>query len=369
MHESRVAFLIIFYHLYRFTYLQKANALDPTNAASEEDPTLSQQARSRRNDLCYLHICDLLRVLKSKDGTSPPPSFEAFVKSLKDGEKEKLASSLINKIASVDDPCLHENVYRTLIDINCIQDLLNMNTDTLENYLFQGSGLAVTLTGALAGPLSAEETAHAEVLAKYYVKNGDYAASAGVLEHLASQVADLVEPPRPSLHKRVEYLESAVLQARSCGDSALVDRLSTRVNLGHIQINLESVLRNKGLITLDGNDEGSEFVHEISRTLLSLEILYNDIARKFSLWRECLELINVAAFDDLMYVRQLWDLYLTGEWFDVWNSYQDMEPTQRSLNALGAMCSAAATLGRLFYPNEKSVPIISVLTRMEQASA
>lgn len=345
---------------------QKANALDPTNSAAEDDNTTAQEARVKRNDFCYVHVCDLLRVLKSPIGIKPPVSLEAFAKSLSIEEKNKLSEELIAKTATTNDPFLQDNIYKTLIDLNCIQDLLNMESNTLENYLFHESGLGVTITGALAGPLSAEEITHAEVLSKYYIKAKEYAASAGVLEHLASQIASVVEPPQPSLEKRVQYLESAILQARSCGDASLVDRLSTKARLGHIQIELEQIAREKNLFSqIEG---GNGAIAEISRSLLSLEILYNDIARAFNLWKQCLELIDVASYDNADYVIQLWDLFMASEWRTVWEQSLITNDSERCFSACQTMCEASSALGRTFYPNDLSLPLVSIIIRMEQAA-
>ena len=95
-------------------------------------------------------------------------------------------------------------------------------------------------------------------------------------------------------------------------DASLVDRLSTKARLGHIQIELEQIAREKNLFSqIEG---GNGAIAEISRSLLSLEILYNDIARAFNLWKQCLELIDVASYDNADYVIQLWDLFMASEW-------------------------------------------------------
>lgn len=289
---------------------------------------------------------------------------EAFEKSLTDTERTKLASNLLSRVASSEDHFLQESVYKTLIELNCIQDLLNMDANTLEDYLFKGSGLAVDFSVGPSGPLSAEEIAHAEALAKFYVRNKAYAAASGVLEHLAFQVASIVDPPRPTLETRVKYLESAVLQARSCGDAALVERLLTKVHLGHIQIELERIVRN----TDGGGEADDEVLASLPRALLSLEVLYNDIARRFSLWKECLELVNVSLFDDVSYVQQLWDLYLTEKWTSSWERHSGESEEQQNMKALSSMCEAASLIGKSFYPNESSLPLAAVITRLEQAA-
>lgn len=343
--------------------IKKASAIDPSSLASEDDMSLSQPAKLRRHESCYVHVCDLLKVLKDSSALKSPASLDAFEKSLKIEERSTMASSLISRVSSASDPFLQESIYATLIDLNCIQDLLGMGGDNLENYLFQSSGLTPAMNGMPAEPLTSEQVIHAEVLAKFYIKMKDYVAAAGVYEHLSAQIADVVVPPTPSLEKRVQYLESAVLQARSCGDAGLVERLTTKAQLGHIQIKLETILQRNGLLEQESKQELSD----ISTALHSLEKLYNDIACKYKLWKECLELINVSSYDDIYYVQQVWDLFMESEWYPLWERRQGS--TEASAEALNAMCSAVAALGKTFYPNENSLPLAFVLCRFEQAAA
>lgn len=342
--------------------IKKASAVDPSSLASEDDVSISQAAKSRRHEACYVHVCDLLKVLKDS-ARKPPASLDAFEKSLTNEERAKMAANLISRVSSSEDPFLQESVYAALIEMNCIQDLLGMGGENLEDYLFQGSGLTPAMNGMPAVPLTREQVVHAEVLAKYYIKMKEYVAAAGVYEHLSAQVADVVVPPKPSLEKRVQYLESAVLQARSCGDAGIVERLKTKTELGHIQIKLENILRMKGLL-----EQGTkEDLGDISTSLLSLEKLYNDIACKHNLWKECLELINVSSYDDSSYVQQVWDLFMESEWHPIWERRQGT--SDASAEALDAMCSSVAALGRTFYPNENSLPLAFILCRFEQAAA
>jgi len=343
--------------------VKKASAIDPTSLAAEEDVSVAQPAKLKRQEACYVHVCDLLKVLKDTSGRKPPASLESFEKSLKKDEGAKLASMLISRVSATSDQFLQESVYAALIEVNCVQDLLSMGGETLENYLFQSSGLSPAMTGLPAEALTLDQVKHAEVLAKYFVKIKEYAAAAGVFEHLAAQVADMVDPPRPSLEKRVQYLESAVLQARSCGDAGLVDRLGTKAELGHVQIKLLSLLTSKGLI----QDSQDQELSELSRSLFTLEKLYNDVARKYNLWKECLQLINISSYNDPAYVRSLWDLYMEAEWRDAWERRGGIGAI--SSDALQTMCESVSKLGRSFYPNDNSLPLAFILCRFEQASA
>jgi nuclear pore complex protein Nup155 len=355
--------------------VKRASAIDPSKLAGEDDPAVAQPAKARRHEACYVHVCDLLKVLKGPTSKNAPASLEPFKKSLKDPEITTLGSTLLASVSSSNDPFLQESIYATLIELNCVQDLLTMGErgagENLEQYLFQGSGLAQAMFGSPVGPLTPAQVMHAEVLAKFYVKEKKYASATGVYEHLAAQVADAIDPPRPSLVKRVQYLESAVLQARSCGDSQYVEITSTKAGLGHIQIKLEELMQRKGLLESEnGGGHGADedpVLSEISRSLLSLDTLFNDITVRYRLWKECLELINVSLLDDIDKVRQVWDLYMEEEWNAVWERRRGTD--EGSLAALEAMCSSAAALGKNFHPNENSLPICHILLRFEQAAS
>ena len=120
-------------------------ALSPVPAA------VAQSAKARRREHCYVHVCDLLKVLKESPSKKAPASLDSFKKSLVDGENAALASALISGVSSSDDPFLQESIYATLIELSCVQDLLAMaegRVDTgenLEQYLFQSSGLATAM--------------------------------------------------------------------------------------------------------------------------------------------------------------------------------------------------------------------------------
>ena len=351
--------------------VKRASAVDPSKQAGEGDPSISQPAKVRRHEGCYVHVCDLLKVLKDSSNKKAPASLDPFKKSLEQAENAKLASRLISSISASNDPFFQESIYAALLEINCVQDLLAMGEkgsgENLEQYLFQSSGLDQAMYGSPVGPLTPSQVMHAEVLAKFYVKEKKYASATGVYEHLAAQVADAVEPPRPSLVKRVQYLELAVLQARSCGDTQYVDITSTKAGLGHIQIKLEELLQRRGLLESAGGATQDPVLAEIPRSLLSLDTLFNDITVKYRMWKECLELINVSSLDDVGKVRQLWDLYMEEEWKAVWERKQNSD--DGPLEALTTMCFSAAALGKTFYPNENSLPIAHVLFRFEQAAS
>jgi hypothetical protein len=93
------------------------------------------------------------------------------------------------------------------------------------------------------GPLTSSQAAHGDVLARFYIGVQEYAAAAGVYELLASRAPAPAEFPDPSLETRLACLEAAVLQARSCGDAGLVDRLETKLRVSRVQGALAEALQ------------------------------------------------------------------------------------------------------------------------------
>jgi nuclear pore complex protein Nup155 len=374
--------------------IRKAAAIDPNNAAYIPGPD-GDTPRSKRDESCYSHVAAVLRVLAEPLTSTPPPALEAFQKSISSAEKDGLKEELLRRIAGTSDGLLHEAMYSTLVDTGATRDLLSLDllssAPYLEPYLVRASGLSgAATTGAAAGPLSPSQVAHADVLARLYIGRTNYSAAAGVYELLASRAAGLTELPDPTLDGRISHLQAAVLQARSCGDTALVDRLEVKVKVAQVQAHLITALTTllEKYHSSDSSSSSSSWeslglelkhddceaaVSEMKRSLYTLEDLYNDIARPSHQWSSCLELLDTSVVSDIPYMRQLWDLLLKSEWQKGWdeaaasNTAADVE--EKATAALRAAADAVANLGERFYPNESSFPASSVLMRLEQAAA
>ena len=371
--------------------VRKAVAIDPGNVASLPGAD-GEAARSRRDEACYSHVAAVLRILTNP--SAPPlssPQLDAFHKSVTAAERGPLKNELLSIVAATNDPQLHETVYSTLVESNAVRDLLNLDNNNnnaaaayLEPYLVRASGLAGAAAGVPVGPLSSSQVAHADVLARLYIGRREYAAAAGVYELLASRAAGLTEVPDPLLENRVMHLQAAVLQARSCGDSGLVDRLEAKVRVAQVQCRLVEVLQSElakhsteeawahHMGVELSREESETLVGEARRVLFSLEELYNDVARPAHCWTQCVELLDVSSASDPPYVRQLWDLLLKQEWHRGWHAAAvgggGDDDEQRALAALHAIADTVATLGERFYPNEASFPAAAVLCRLEQAA-
>jgi nuclear pore complex protein Nup155 len=271
---------------------------------------------------------------------------------------------------------------------SAVRDLLQLDAPSLEPYLVRASGLgAAAAAGGAPGALSAAQVAHAEALARLYISRGQYAPAAGVCELLASRAAPPEGGPGPELGARIAHLRAAVLQARSCGDAALVDRLEARARLAELQQRLAGELQALADRLQGGGAEAAPAAaaaaeeeeeapaEEVAAAaaalraeLRPLEELYNDAARRYRLWGACLELVDLSHYADAPYVRQLWDLHLKARWQGGWAAAGGGD-AERCAAGLAAAAAAAAALGERFYPNEASFPAAHVLLRLEQAAA
>ena len=397
---------------------RKAASLDPANVAETgPDEDARQSAKTKRGQACYVHITTMLKII-SDPSLAAVSSWEAFQKSIAMDERPTLKRELLRNVAKSHDSFLQESVYAALIELNLTKDLLQMETVSLESFLVRSSGLGGAATGAPVGPLSTFQVACGEALARLYISRKEYAASAGVYELLASREGTVSENPDPSLEVRISDLHAAVLQARSCGDTALVDRLEAKSRLailqGRLIVYISDLLKdfgdseetweefcmsgapqtrgtdasNQGISckrNLElGREEAEMIVSDMKRSLFSIESLYNDVARPSHAWGTCLELVHLSGYGDVVYVRQLWNLFLKDEWErgyasasrfatksrrNTLTAAESLEDLEGWTSGLQMAADSVAMLGEQFYPSETTFPAPSILMRLEQIAA
>lgn len=104
----------------------------------------------------------------------------------------------INLVLQVPDPLMHITIYDWLLSHNFISELLSIRNASLGDYLVHS---------VLKAP---DNIQLADILWKYYERNGQHAAAAGILNKLASLPNDHL-----LLSERIEYLARAVMCMRS----------------------------------------------------------------------------------------------------------------------------------------------------------
>ncbi|KAL4426022.1 hypothetical protein ABPG75_010038 [Micractinium tetrahymenae] len=353
--------------------LRKAAALDPHDVASQPGPE-GEAAAQRRDEVCYQPAMAVLRLLI--DRRAAAPALEALGKSLGDAERAAFRQQLLAHAAASPDPCWHASLYRTLVQLSAVKELLSLDTPYLEAYLIRAGGLLGAASGASVGPLSASQVAHVEVLARFYISRHEYAKAAQVYELLADRASGPGEQA-VSLEQREEYYQAAVLQAKSYGDAELLDRLESKARIMQLQQRLVGVLAAAAAATPDeaAREEAEGAVSELRAAPKPLEVLYNDFAIPSQNWRLCLEMVHLANFSDRQYVCQLWDLTLKEAWQQQWEAGGEAAAAVGAGDdaavaaALDESCQVVESLGEQFYPNENSFPTAHMLMRLEQAAA
>lgn len=337
----------------------RACALDPTDAAAGGGTTAAAAIVARESE-AYGPLSQLLCVLLSPAQANGTP-YEALLKKL--GDSSSMLGELVAAIAATSDPVLHRILYRALVSARAEARLLALNTPFLEAYLISSGGLAGATPGSRLVLASLEQRESVNLLARLYVKRVEYGNAAQVYEFLSDASLAPGAPPNivPSLEERKDLVDAAVLQAHSCGDVELVDRLEGKARVVALQARIAEALKRQAPDRL-----GDLLVarHELME-------LYNDFAAPNELWSLCLEAVDLSDYGDEAYVHHLWDLALKRAWQDGWdtsagNVTAPALPHESAVAALRSAAALATDLGERFYPNEKSFPLAHVALRLEQ---
>ncbi|WOL20105.1 nuclear pore complex protein [Canna indica] len=328
--------------------LQKAQAVDPDDDAFNDsiDPRRQEYAFAQRKE-CYDIIMNALRSLKN----------EAAGSLLDQDSKERCIQQVIQLSVRWPDKMFHEHLYRTLIELNLENELLEYGASDLvtflENAVKNPLQEVQAVTGVtsrayamsnLEGSISSSQNMYIILLAKYYVIKRQHVLAAHIFYRLAErQCADA--SGGPTLEERHEYLSNAVKQAKyaisSAGlisssqkiiDDRLVDTLEAKLTVLQFQMKIKNELESLASRLEDfpcssGSLHGGTYpqnglmekckkaelagvkAKELSLGLKSITQLYNQYAVPFQLWEVCLEILHFADVSgdaDSRIVRETW---------------------------------------------------------------
>lgn len=206
-----------------------ASKKDPTNAAlhfyNSNEPLEDQEglaAYKARLDY-YKEIKVMLdHIFKSHSSEEKPQhsifSFRTANETTLTSTQNNLNETLLNAIAltlQIPDQLLHFVVYEWLLTHSLLTELLNISEPSLGIYLVRSV------------QKSPENVQLADILWKYYERNGQHAAATKILDELATLPNNNL-----SLAERIEYLARAVMCMRS-------DSAGYSVNNGVLLKNIE----------------------------------------------------------------------------------------------------------------------------------
>ncbi|CAL8471349.1 g10891 [Coccomyxa elongata] len=348
--------------------LRKAAALDPDNTARlAGDP--GRAGREARYENAYVHVMNVLKYLidPSAGNASTLPSES----SLSDAERKEFLQTLLLHAAKADDPYFHAVLYDTLVDMRATAQLLQLDSPLLERHLRSSGGLpdrGAPPQGAAIGPLSPTQVASLNVLARLYIARFQYADAAAVYAALAQRKAGLGDQA-VDLAERLDLYQSAVLQAKSQGNSEVIDRLEVRRRLMELQQRLVAELEaSSSSVPEERREALKEAVGELREGPRELVDLYNDYVCPWGRWGLALEMVEIANYTDAAYVRQLWDVYLRQGWDEAAARLAEQPEEEAAAGALAAVAERAQRLGERFFPNDVAFPGAHVALRLEQTA-
>jgi len=364
-----------------------AAAADPDNLAQRPELGPDCERARQRREGCYIHIISTLKALinpaaaegplaAAVAGTGAPAA--GGQKGLSPAERATYKNAILKAAIRSSDLYFHHVLYGALIDLGAANELLALEAAHLEGYLAQEGGLSAALpllaaasaAGGVAtvpapviGPLTRRQVQLAELLAKYHIIKKRFREASTVYSALAARRSGPGDQA-VTLEQRVSAYQSALLQAKSVGDSALVDKADSDFRLMGFQKTIYDRLMERKAAGGAGVDaaELDRRASELQYGLRDISELYNDYAQPLKMWDVCLQLVDFAGSSvDPALIRQLWDHFL----IQTWEASSAAAPASR----VASVAEAVERLGAPFYPNESSFPVAHVAFRLEQLAA
>lgn len=185
-----------------------AHKIDPNNTGlhfynNNEQPERDHEgfvAYSARVE-CYKEIKNLLQLTLQNLYNANVEQEKSFIASDNTTEQRNMNSQILKIISlalKTNDHLLHIAVYEWLLSKNLFSELLSISEPTLGEFLARSVGH------------QPDNINLADILWKYYERNGQHAAAAKILDKLATLCSESID-----LEQRIDYLSRAVMCMRS----------------------------------------------------------------------------------------------------------------------------------------------------------
>lgn len=209
--------------------------------------------------------------------------------------------SILNVALQTPDQLLHVAVYEWMLLNSLYVDVLKISNSSLGDFL----GRSVNQT-----PINLEL---ADLLWKYYERNGQHQAAAKILDKLATMPHENI-----LLTKRIEYLARAVMCMRSDTIGYAVHHgeflrdLEDKLDIAQVQRQILDTLSSGGSRHLD-QSQVREAVKALNMKLLNMSQLYSDFAEHFDLWEAQLNILNCSHHNEPRLINSVWSHILDNE--------------------------------------------------------
>jgi nuclear pore complex protein Nup155 len=208
---------------------------------------------------------------------------------------------ILNVALQTQDQLLHVAIYEWMLFNSLFVDILKISNNSLGDFL----GRSVNQV-----PINLEL---ADLLWKYYERNGQHQAAAKILDKLATMPSESVK-----LSKRIEYLARAVMCMRSDTIGYAVHHgeflrdLEDKLDIAQVQKQILDTLSSGGQRNLD-QMQVREAIKALDMRLLNMSQLYSDFAENFDLWEAQLTILNCSHHNEPRLINSVWSHILDNE--------------------------------------------------------
>lgn len=261
---------------------------------------------------CYEEVKNMLQLVYTNKNQSG------------DGLPSRQLNHVLNVALGTQDQLLHVAVYEWMLQNNLFVEILQVANPSLGDFLARSVNQA-SINLDLA-----------DLLWKYYEKNGQHQAAAKILDKLATMPTDSI-----NLAKRIEYIARAVMSMRS-------DTIGYSVHHGEFLRDLEDKLeiaqvQKQILDTLNTNRPGPsesvqvrDAVNALNSRLFNMSQLYSDFAENFNLWEAQLTILNTSHHSEPRLINSVWSHILEKE---ISGSGSANERVQRMLSKVQSLAN------------------------------
>jgi nuclear pore complex protein Nup155 len=241
--------------------------------------------------------------------------------------------TIVNSALQAQDQLLHVAVYEWLLTHNLLGELLGISEPSLGEFLRRSVSR------------SSDNLKLADLLWKYYERNGQHTAAAKILDKLAGMATDSIP-----LTQRIEYLARAVMCMRSDAvgysvhNGELLRELEDKLEIAQVQKQILDTLTNNRPSDIDIG-KNQEAIKKLNRNLYEMTQLYEDFADAFGLWECKLTILNCSHHNDPLLIESVWTKILDKE---LEGTGSPLEKSNRLLSKVQSLASEYGNSGPCF---------------------
>lgn len=234
---------------------------------------------------------------------------------------------VLNIALQTQDQLLHVSVYEWMLSNNLLVDILKISNTSLGDFLCRSVNQS---------PINLD---FADLLWKYYERNGQHQPAAKILDKLASMPSENIK-----LSKRIEYLARAVMCMRSdtsgyaVHQSELLRELEDKLEIAQVQKQIYDTLTTGASRGFDPS-RVRDAIQALDMRLLSMSQLYSDFAENFNLWESQLMILNCSHHNEPRLINSVWSNILNTELLEAGSS---TEKAKRMLSKVQSLANEYA---------------------------